>query len=175
MKRIYIVITALCAITIAAFAQTATPAALTPTYVGAGAAFNQIGNPRVNLWATAIYPVASSIGMYSSTTTDIVPVARVDAATGRKYFAFTTSIRQGVHKVVYTSSKFTALLGGDGGVGLSQAAPSGVDVSLSAAFTATLIYQLSPRWAIAAPIRGIYSGGAWNLVPEFGFVFKPGK
>jgi hypothetical protein len=164
------VITALCALLcVGAMGQTS----VLPTYVGAGPAFNQIGTPRTNIWATAIYPVASSVGVYSSTTTDIIPVQKTDAATGRKYYAFTTSIRQGLHKTLYTTSKFAVLLGGDAGVGLSQADPSGVNVALSAAFTATAIYQWKPKWAIAVPIRGVFAAGAWNLIPEVGILFKP--
>jgi hypothetical protein len=67
----FAVITALCALLcVSAMGQTSTttsPSVL-PTYVGLGAAFNQIGTPRTNLWAAAIYPVASSVGVYSSTT-----------------------------------------------------------------------------------------------------------
>ncbi len=151
-----------------------TPSAVLPTYIGLGAAFNQIGTPRVNLWATAIYPILSSAGLYTSTTTDIIPVQKVTPA-GVPYYAFTTAIRQGLHKVVYKSDKLAFLLGGDAGVGLSQAAPSGVNVGLSGAFTATAIYQLSPKWAVAVPIRGVYSDGAWNAIAEIGIVFKPGQ
>jgi hypothetical protein len=175
------VITAL--LSLSAMAQTAVPVAVAeptptasitlPTYIGAGVAFNQIGTPRTNLWATAIYPAASSVGLYSSTTTDIIPVQKLDAATGNKYYAFTTSIRQGLHKALYSSNKFTFLLGGDAGLGFSQAAPSGVNVGLSAAFTGTGIYQFKPRWAVILPVRGLYAGGAWNLIPEIGIVFKP--
>jgi hypothetical protein len=153
--------------------STTTSPSVLPTYVGLGAAFNQIGTPRTNLWAAAIYPVASSVGVYSSTTTDIIPVQKTNPATGKPYYAFTTSIRQGVHKTIFTSGKFVLLLGGDAGVGLSQADPSGVNVALSAAFTGTAIYQVSPKWAIVAPVRGVYGGGAWNIIPEFGVLFKP--
>lgn len=82
-------------------------------------------------------------------------------------------MHQGVHKVMYASNKLVCLLGGDAGVGLSQAQPSGVNVSLAAAFTATVVYQLSPKWAVVVPVRGLYSAGAWNLIPEIGVLFKP--
>lgn len=144
-----------------------------PTYVGAGVTYNQIGTPKANIWATAIYPVISSVGVYSSTSTDIVPVQKLDPATGRAYFAFTTSIRQGVHKTVYTSGKFVALIGGDAGVGLSQAVPSGMNVSLAASFTATAIYQLTPKFAVVVPIRGMWVNSSWNLLPQIGILFRP--
>lgn len=169
MKRTFTLFALLACLCLVAAAQTAA----IPSYVGAGAAFNQIGSPRTNLWATAIYPVASSSGVYSSTTTDILPVQKTDPATGRAYFAFSTSIRQGLHKTVYTNNRFVFLLGGDAGVSLTQAAPSGVNVGLSGAFTATGIYQLSPKWALAVPIRGMYINGSWNLIPEVGILFKP--
>ncbi len=162
------------AVCLTAAAQTAPePPAAAPTYIGVGAAFNQIGTPRVNLWATAIYPVVSSAGVYSSTTTDVIPVSKVDPATNRTYFAFTTSIRQGVHKTIFTQGKFTALLGGDAGVGLNQAQPSGVSVSFAASFTTTGIYQINSKWSLAVPIRGLWVNSSWNLVPQIGVLFKP--
>ena len=144
-----------------------------PTYIGAGAAFNQIGTPRVNIWATAIYPIASSVGVYSSTTTDIIPVLTTDAATKRQYYGFSTSVRQGVHKSLYTNSKFTALIGGDAGVGLSQAVPSGINVSLAGSFTMTGIYQINKSWSVVVPVRCLWQNASWNLVPEVGIMFKP--
>jgi hypothetical protein len=145
-----------------------------PTYVGAGAAFNQIGTPRVNIWATAVYPVVSRVGLYSSTTTDIIPVLRLDAATNRQYYAFSTSIRQGLHKAIFTSGKFVMLVGGDAGIEMSQGTPpSGAVVSVAAAFTGTAVYQISSKWAVMVPVRGLWQNGAWNLVPEVGIVWKP--
>ena len=167
MKQTLVILSLTLLLAIASMAQTL------PTYVGAGAAFNQIGVPRVNIWATAIYPVASSAGVYTSTTTDIIPVQKTDPATGKAYYAFSTSIRQGLHKALYTSGKFVFLLGGDAGVALTQAAPSGVNVGLSGAFTATGIYQLNSKWSLAVPIRGMYVNSSWNLIPEIGILFKP--
>ena len=161
---------------ISAFAQAPQPDPATPalpTFVGAGAAFNQIGDPRTNLWATAIYPVASSAGVYASTTTDVIPRLTVDPATKRSYYAFTTSIRQGIHKTLYHAGAWTLLLGGDAGVGLNQAAPSGVNVSFAGSFTTTAVYQFKPHWALAVPVRGLWVNSSWNLVPQIGVLFKP--
>ena len=164
----------------AAFAQTtavpATPtAASLPTYVGGGAAFNQIGQPRWNLWASAIYPVSNAHGVYLSTTTDIVPVQVTDPLTKRLYWGFTTQIRQGAHKTVLERGKLTVLLGGDAGVGMSQASPSGINVNFAGGFTATAVYKLSASWSLAVPVRALYIGqtGNWNVIPEFGILFKP--
>jgi ABC-type molybdate transport system substrate-binding protein len=157
-----------------AFAQTSDPVTL-PTYVGAGVAFNQIGVPRVNLWAGAFYPVSSSKGVYLSTVADIVPVLQLDPVTKRQFYAFSTSIRQGAHKTIWTAGKFTALLGGDAGAGFSQASPSGVNVNFAGSFTATGVYQLSAKFAIVVPIRALWMGDSktWNALPEFGVLFKP--
>jgi hypothetical protein len=144
-----------------------------PTYIGAGAAFNQIGTPRVTIWATAIYPIVSRVGLYSSTTTDIMPVLRTDAATGREYYGFSTSVRQGIHKTVLSSGRFHALAGGDAGVEFSQSAPTGVAVAVAGSITGTAVYQLSQKWAVVVPIRALWQNGAWNLVPEVGIVWKP--
>jgi hypothetical protein len=144
-----------------------------PTYIGAGAAFNQIGTPRVTIWATAIYPIVSRVGLYSSTTTDIIPVLRTDAATSREYYGFSTSVRQGIHKTVLSSGKFHALVGADAGVEFSQYAPTGVAVAVAGSITGTAVYQLSQKWAVVVPIRALWQNGAWNLVPEVGIVWKP--
>lgn len=175
MKRtITAVLLCLCLCSLAA-AQTPDTPSITPlaTAIGVGATFNQIGTPRWNIWATAIYPVMSSIGVYASTTTDVIPKLTTDPATQRSYYAFTTSIRQGVHKRVYSNGKFTALLGGDAGLGLNQAAPSGMNVSFAASFTATAVYQINKSWAVAVPIRGLWINSSWNMVPQVGVLFKP--
>ena len=172
MKRLSVITLLLMCLCLMAHAQTVS-GIMPGTIIGAGAAFNQIGTPRTNLWATAIYPVASSAGVYTSTTTDIIPLSKIDTATGRSYYAFTTSVRQGIHKVVVTTGKLTVLIGGDVGAGFSQAAPSGVNVSLAGSFTATAVYLFKPKWGIVVPIRGMYTNGAWNLIPQAGIVFKP--
>src|ERR1035441_6828189 len=90
MKTVFAIL--LCC-TALAFSQTAA----LPTYVAAGAAFNQIASPHVNLWASAVYPVSSSAGVYTSTTMDIIPVVLPNPTGKGTYISFQTSIRQGVH------------------------------------------------------------------------------
>lgn len=169
MKRITLLLT-LCALS----AHAQTPPTL-PTYVGAGASFNQIGQPRINAWAGAIYPVLSSAGLYLSTVADIVPVAQIDPATGRQFYAFSTSIRQGMHKVIGTWGRMSALIGGDAGAGFAQGATSGLSVSFAGSFTATAVYQISPRWAVVVPVRALWQGQSktWNALPEVGIFFRP--
>jgi hypothetical protein len=176
MKTITALFACLC---LTAAAQTVTPIAPTvatvamPTYISAGASFNQIGNPRVNLFASAVYPVASSLGLYLSTSTDIAPVQIIDPITKRVYWGFSSSVRQGVHKQVYAAGNWRFLIGGDAGAGFSQAQPSGVNVSLAGSFQATIIYRFKPQWAVVVPLGGVYINGAWNLIPRIGISFKP--
>ena len=144
-----------------------------PTYVGAGVTCNQLASPPCNPWVTAIYPASSPLGVYLSTTTDITPVQAFDVPTQRKYWAFQTSIRQGVHKVLLTSGKFTALMGGDAGIALSQTAPAGIGMAFTASFTATAVWQISPKWAVVIPMRAIWINGGWNVVPQLGLLYKP--
>jgi hypothetical protein len=144
-----------------------------PTYVGAGAAYNQIGTPIWNIWATAVYPVVNSVGLYASTSTDITPLQKTDPATKRLYWSFTTSVRQGLHKVVMSRGALTFLVGGDAGVGMSQADPSGVNVGLSGSFTGTAVWKLGKSWAVVVPVRGLWVNTSWNLIPEIGILFCP--
>ena len=145
-----------------------------PTYVGVGAAFNQIGQPRFNLWAAAVYPVSSRAGVYMSTTTDIIPISQIDPVTKRQFWAFQTSIRQGAHKIVFSSGKFTALAGGDAGAGVSQASPSGINVSFAGSLTITAVYDLGKKFALVVPVRALWTGqSSWNVLPEIGILFKP--
>lgn len=150
------------------------PAVTLPTYIGGFVAFNQIGQPRWNLSMAAIYPVVTSAGIYMSTSTDIIPIQQVDPITKRTFWAFSTSIRQGAHKVVLTSGKFTALVGGDAGVGITQASPSGINVGFAGSFTATAAWELNKNWAVVMPIRALWTGqSSWNVIPEIGILFKP--
>ena len=172
MKIIAILFACFCLTAQTTTTPTGLPTAL-PTYVSAGAAFNQIGNPRVNLFASAIYPIVSSAGVLMSTSTDISPVQITDPTTKRVYWGFSTSVRQGVHKQLYATGNWYFLLGGDAGAGFSQASPSGLNVSLAASFQATVIYKFKPQWAIVMPIGGVYVNGAWNMIPRLGISFKP--
>lgn len=110
-----------------------------------------------------------------STTTDIVPVLQIDPTTKRSYYAFQTSVRQGAHKLLFTSGRLSALIGGDAGVGMSQALPSGINFSFAGSFTATAVFQISKKWALVVPVRALWMGqnASWNLLPEIGILFKP--
>lgn len=173
----------LCAL--CAFGQTATTvttgAALSsitmPTYVAGGVAFNQLGTPRFNAFASALVPVSTQIGVYESTTADIVPVSVIDPATKRVVYTFSSQIREGIHKTIYTGSKLQILLGGDIGGAFSTTPSSGMAINLAASVTATVVYQFNSHWAVMAPIRGLYTSsiGGWNIIPELGIVWKPGK
>lgn len=143
-----------------------------PTYIAGGAAYNQLAG--WNLWFSAIVPVANQSGIYESTTTDLFPTKSLVA--GKYVYTFQTSIRQGVHKVVHDDGKNTVLIGGDAGVSFSQssAPATSQSVGLAGSFTATYVRQLSPHWAVIAPVRALYIQNlGWNPVVEFGFVWKP--
>jgi hypothetical protein len=145
-----------------------------PTYVALGAAFNQIGTPRFNMFASAIVPVSSQAGVYESTTADIIPMTKVDPVTKRTVYTFQSTIREGAHKTIYTNQKFQLLLGGDAGAAFSQPSAGGVTVSLATSVTATAVYQIKPHWAVMVPIRGIWTAAiGWNLIPEAAVVWKP--
>ena len=149
-----------------------------PSYVGAGASFNQIGTPRFTMFATAVVPISSTAGVYTSSTADIIPIIKIDSATGRKFYTFQTSLRQGAHKVLYDNKKVAFLLGGDIGPGFSGSTGSGMNVGLTGSLTATFVYQFHQHWAFIMPIRGFMSNntggfGVMNLIPEAGFVWKP--
>jgi hypothetical protein len=137
-----------------------------PAYVAGGGAYNQFAG--VNLWGSAIVPVSDSMGLYESTTADVFPVkATLNGKTG---YIFSTSLREGMHKVLSNDGTNMTLLGTD--VGGSFAAGS---VNLSAAVTFTYVRQLSKTWAVMVPIRALYmpSLGGWNPVIELGLVWKP--
>jgi hypothetical protein len=151
----------------------ATPSLTLPTYVLAGASFNQIGTPRVNLIAGAIYPSGSSTVEYLATIINIVPHKSINSATGKSYFSFTTTAQQSVHKIVYKSGKFVLLVGGGAGVAFTQASPTGTNAGFAGSFTATPVYQPAPKFGIAFPIQGLYTASGWNLVPTVAVVFRP--
>lgn len=153
-------------------AQTTTSFTL-PTYIGAGAAFNPQGDTRVTLFATAIYPLASEAGVYTSTTADITPVRLLNAK-NQTYTSFQTSVRQGVHKIVYHKGPLMALLGGGAGGAFTQASPGGLNVNLAGEVTATVAWQFSKSLALIVPVRGLFTPQVgWALTPQVGIVFKP--
>ena len=154
-----------------AAAQTAapTPSFVLPVGVAAFGEFNQLGTPRLTMGISAIYPVAGQAGVYGTTTADLLPKKAVDPATGKSFYALSASVRQGVHKSLYSSGAFTALLGGDVGPSFSSQAPqNGFNVSLSTSFVATVVCQLKPQLSFIMPIRMLYMT---NIIRGLGFTF----
>jgi len=156
------------------------PAIPLPVAVAGFASYNQLGEPRITGGVSAIYPIVGSIGMYGSTTAEILPKKAIDPTTKRQFYAVASSIRQGLHKDVFDTGRFSFLVGGDVGPGFSQAQPTGINVSLSASFIATPIYQISPAVSFILPVRMLYiTGIGWNPVVEAGVAVNlknlPGK
>ena len=161
-----------------AFGQTANnpvefPAIPLPVAVAAFGEFNQLGDPRFTMGISAIYPVVGSIGIYGTTTADILPKKAIDPVTKRSFYAISSSIRQGFHKDILDTGRFSFLLGGDVGPSFSQAEPTGISINLSSSFVATGIYQLTPALSLIAPLRMLYIGGVgWNPTVEAGIVIN---
>lgn len=149
------------------------PAIPLPVAVSAFGEFNQLGDPRFTMGVSAIYPVAGSVGVYGTTTADILPKKAVDPSTRRSFYAIQSSIRQGFHKDILDSGRFSFLLGGDVGPSFSQAATSGIDINFSSSFVATGLYQINPAFSLIVPLRMLYvSGVGWNPIAEAGIVIN---
>ena len=159
---------------VAAFGQNSPvefPAVPLPVAVAAFGEFNQLGDPRFTMGVSAIYPVVGSFGIYGTTTADILPKKAIDPTTKRSFYAISSSIRQGFHKDLLDTGRFTFMLGGDVGPSFSQSQPSGISVDFSSSFVATGIYQLTPAFSLIAPLRMLYvSGIGWNPIVEAGIV-----
>lgn len=173
------------ALAVGAFAQTTTPPASAttptvtfpaiplPTSVAAFGEFNQLGTPRFTMGISAIYPVSGSAGVYGTTTADILPKLAVDPTTGRKFYAISSSVRQGFHKDLFDTGNFSFLLGADVGPTFSQAQPSGINVNFSSSFVATGIYQITSVFSLLVPLRMVYvTGIGWNPIAEAGIVIN---
>jgi hypothetical protein len=162
----------------AAFGQTATtpvnfPQIPLPAAVAAFGEFNQLGSPRFTVGVSAIYPAVGSAGIYGTTTADILPKLATDPVTGRKFYAVSSSLRQGFHKDIVDTGRASFLLGADVGPSFSQSQPSGITVNFSSSFVATLIYQVTPAFSFVAPIRMLYiTGIGWNPIAEAGVVIN---
>jgi len=163
---------------VAAFGQTATtpvnfPAIPLPVAVSAFGEFNQLGDPRFTMGVSAIYPVVGSIGIYGTTTADILPKKAVDPTTNRSFYAISASIRQGIHKDIVDTGRLSFLLGGDVGPSFSQSQPSGISINFSSSFVATALYQITPAFSFIVPVRMLYmSGIGWNPIVEAGIVIN---
>jgi len=162
----------------AAFGQTTTPpvnfpAVPLPAAVSAFGEFNQLGSPRFTMGISAIYPVVGSVGIYGTTTADILPKLAVDPTTGKKFYAISSSLRQGFHKDLVDTGRMSFLLGGDVGPSFSQSQTSGFNVSFSSSFVATAIYQVTPVFSFIVPVRMLYiSGVGWNPIAEAGILIN---
>lgn len=195
MNRILSVSTLLCLLAFAALAQTGTtsqPAASSnsslvtiavpklPAMFGVYGQYNQLGSPQFNGGVVAIYPVSQSVGIYGSTITDLFPSAQKDPTTGRTFYALNTSVRQGFHKDMLDTWRFSFFLGGDIGPSFSSntaAVVSGgvatISVSLSTSATGTLIYKATPWMDVLGSARMLYvSGSGWNPVAAVGVLFN---
>jgi hypothetical protein len=163
---------------VAAFGQTATtpvnfPAIPLPVAVSAFGEFNQLGSPRFTMGVSAIYPVVGSAGVYGTTTADILPKLATDPTTGKKFYAISTSLRQGFHKDIVDTGRASFLLGGDVGPSFSQSQPSGININFSSSFVATAIYQITPAFSFIVPVRMLYiTGVGWNPIAEAGIVIN---
>jgi hypothetical protein len=162
----------------AAFGQTATtpvnfPAIPLPVAVSGFGEFNQLGSPRFTMGISAIYPVVGSAGIYGTTTADILPKLATDPTTGKKFYAISSSLRQGFHKDVVDTGRASFLLGGDVGPSFSQSQPSGISVNFSSSLVATAIYQITPVFSFIVPLRMLYiSGIGWNPIAEAGILIN---
>ena len=164
------------------FAQTATtatptfPAVTLPAGVAVFASFNQLGSPRWTGGVVAIYPTVGSVGIYGTTTAEVIPKLATDPTTHRKFYAISSNIRQGFHKDLLDTGRWKFMLGGDVGPSFTQAEPSGISVSLSSSFVVTPVYQASQVLSLIAPVRMLYvSGIGWNPVVELGAVINVSK
>lgn len=164
-------------IAVAAFGQTVdTPT--TPTFgpiagVMAFGAFNQLGNPRWTGGAGGIYPLIGKINVYGTTVADIMPKLATDPITGRRFYAVSASLRQGVHYQVLATGKFRLYVGQDIGPEFSGAQPSGINISLSTSSTVTPLIQFNQTFSAILPLRMLYIDKiGWNPVAEFGIVLN---
>lgn len=182
-----------CLLAITGQAQTPLDAVELPTFIFAGASYNQYSG-----WSgvvSGIIPESNKFGMYASFTGDLSAVQYTAPSTGKTGYLLSPSFRAGQHKVLWgkqPGAKTMLLVGGDLGASFTQPPPapglgtdttpasSTVSVNLAGSFTLTLVRQLSPHLAVAAPVRMLWiSGvgpngtGAWNPVVELGIVWKP--
>jgi hypothetical protein len=122
---------------------------------------------------SAMYPVVSSVGIYGSTTADILPRLAVDPTTGKKFYAISSSLRQGFHKDLVDTGRASFLLGGDVGPSFSESQTSGFNVNFSSSLVVTAIYQITPVFSFIVPLRMLYiTGIGWNPIAEAGILIN---
>ena len=144
-----------------------------PTYLAAGAAYDQaVGS---NFFFSAIVPVANQSGVYEATTTDLFPSKTV--YNGKTVYSLSPAIRQSIHKQLYNDQKNVLLVGGGVGVAFAQAtAPAtGSSAGVTGEVTVTYVRQLSTHFAFMVPTRAVYLPNVgWYPIVQAAFVFKPG-
>jgi hypothetical protein len=152
-------------------AAPAQPIAL-PTAISVVGEFNQLASPRWAMGLSALYAPAlqSNIGMYNTTTADVVPVKATDPITGKKFLAISASVRQGVHEKLLATGPWVFLVGADIGPGFSQPSGGGaINVNIASSFVATTVYRARPWLSVVVPVRMLYVGGiGWNPVVQAG-------
>lgn len=176
MKKLFAVL-AFAAIAFAQTPTTVTPvqSIVLPTYIMGGVAYQQIAG--WNGFVSGITPVSNQIGMYGSLTADILPIKTVNAA-GQSMYLLNTSMRAGLHKVLFNDGVNMILIGGDYGAAYSPAAT--VSIGPSGSFTVTYVRQINAHWAVGVPIRALWvpattpsGSGGFNPVAEVGIIWKP--
>jgi hypothetical protein len=113
--------------------------------------------------------------MYESTTADVFPMKAT--LNGKPGYLLTTSIREGMHRVMINTPNFMGLIGADVGYAFAQGATTGMSTSgISAAFTITGVWKVTKNLSVIMPIRALYLAnlGGWNPIAEFGLAYTPG-
>jgi len=147
-----------------------------PSYVGAGVSFDQTAPQRIKPFVFGAVPASKSVGIYLTITADTIPVKSLDATTKRTVYAIQPMYRAGAFKTLYTGSKIQIMAGLEEGASFGAAPTTGGTVlTLATSPTVNIVYQVTPHWGLVVPVRGVYSSalGGWNIVPEFGVVWKP--
>lgn len=176
-------------------AAAATEAALDvvklPSYIAFGGAYNQITAANsghawsgANAFVGTIFPVANKIGLYDAVVCDLYPLATtVNNAT---VYLVQTSLREEIHKTLYSSAKNTVMVGLGAGAVFSSATSgtsttsttSGASGTATTSFTGamsfTWVHQLSPHWSLLLPIRMVYLPQGWNPIAQIAIAWKPG-
>ena len=140
--------------------------------------YDQLGTPVINGGVAAIYPVNGQYGLYMTSTALLTPQKEIDPITQKSFYAVTTAFRQGLHKDMFDTGRWSFLLGGDIGpsIGNSSSASTSFSVNLSSSIVVTPYYQLNPAISLVFPIRGVYiKNVGWNPELEFGVVINLSK
>ena len=157
---------------IGSYAQTVTfPTIPLPTGIAVFGEYNQLGIPKWMGGASAIYPLAGSLGLYGTTTADMFPKLAY-SSTGTRFYALSISARQGIHKDIFNTGRWSFLVGADLGPSIgTSSTTSAVSVNFSSSITTTVVYQFKPAISFMVPIRLLYvDKQGWNPVFEAGVI-----